>query len=56
MMKVETGLMGDYYTLLYNTYCKVEDWEDIRPASLEVAYKILKENGIQPSSGEQLPL
>ena len=56
MIKVETGLEGDYYTLLYNTYCKVEDWEDIRPASLEVAYKILKENGIQPSSGEQLPL
>ena len=57
MIKIEGGLFnGDQYTLLYNTYCKVEDWEDIRPASLEVAYKILKENGIQPFSGEQLPL
>ena len=57
MIKVDGGVFnGDQYTLLYNTYCKVEDWEDIGPGSLEIAYKILVENGIQPFSGEQLPL
>ncbi len=56
LIKIDGGFSGDQYTLLYNTYCKVEDWEDIRSASLEIAYKILKENDIQPFSGEQLPL
>jgi small conductance mechanosensitive channel len=50
------GFAGDQYTLLYNTYCNIEDWEKVRGASLEVAFKLLMENGIQPFSGELLPL
>jgi hypothetical protein len=50
------GFAGDQYTLLYNTYCNIEDWEKVRGASLEVAFTLLMENGIQPFSGELLPL
>ena len=56
MDKVSGGFAGDQYILLYNTYCNIEDWEEVRGASLEVAYKILMENGIQPFSGELLPI
>ena len=56
MDKISGGFSGDQYILLYNTYCNIEDWEEVRGTSLEVAYKLLKENGIQPFSGELLPL
>ncbi len=49
-------LWGGQYILLYNTLCDIRYWEDVRPDSLEVAYKILMENGIQPISGDILPL
>ena len=53
MNKVEgSSLAGEQYILLYNTLCEVKDWENVRAISLEVAYKILVENGIQPVSGE----
>ena len=56
MKTVSGGFVGDQYILLYNTYCAIKDWEDVRRASLEVAYKILTENGIVPFSGDVLPL
>ena len=49
-------LWNGSYILLYNSFCNVEDWEDIRADSLEVAYKILRENGIQPIVGDILDL
>ena len=48
--------MCEQYVLLYNTFCEIKDWEDVRAISLEVAYKILMENGIEPVSGEVRPL
>ena len=56
LIGISGGFAGDQYILLYNTYCNIEDWEEVRGASLEVAYKILMENGIQPFSGELLPI
>ena len=56
MTKVENGFMGEQYVLLYNTLCDVKYWDDVRAISLEVAYKILMENGIKPVSGEVRPL
>ncbi|MER2151597.1 MAG: mechanosensitive ion channel domain-containing protein [Candidatus Limivicinus sp.] len=56
MTKVESGLMGEQYVLLYNTLCMVKDWEDVRAISLEFAFKLLKENGIVAVSGEILPM
>ena len=56
MDKVSGGFAGDQYVLQYKTFCNIENWDDVRGASLEVAYKILMENGIQPFSGELLPL
>ncbi len=56
MDKVEDGFMGKQYVLLYNTFCDVKDWEDVRAISLEIAYKILVENGITPVSGDLRPL
>ena len=56
MDKVSSGVAGDQYVLEYKTFCNIEDWGDVRGASLEVAFKILSENGIQPFSGELLPL
>ena len=57
MYNVEgSELAGKQYILLYNTLCEVKDWEDVRAISLEVAYKILMENGIQPVSGEVQPI
>ena len=56
MDKVCGGISGDQYVLRYNTYCRIENWGAVRGASLEVAYKILMENGIQPFSGELLPI
>ena len=56
MDKVSGGPVGDQYILQYKTFCNIENWDDVRGASLEVAYKILLENGIQPFSGELLPL
>ncbi len=56
MDKVSGGTAGDQYVLQYKTFCNIENWDDVRGASLEVAYKILMENGIQPFSGELLPL
>jgi hypothetical protein len=56
MDKVSGGFAGDQYILQYKTFCNIENWDDVRGASLEVAYKILMENGIQPFSGELLPL
>ena len=55
MTKVEDGFCKQY-VLLYNTLCDVKYWDDVRAISLEVAYKILMENGIQPVSGEVRPL
>ena len=49
-------LWGGQYILLYNTLCEIQDWETVRAESLEIAYKILLENGIQPISGDLLPL
>ena len=54
MDKVSGGFAGDQYILMFSTYCNIEDWDGARGASLEVAYKILMENGIQPFSGERL--
>ncbi len=57
MVKVEgSSLTGEQYVLLYNTLCEIKDWGDVRAISLEVAYKILAENGIQPISGELMPI
>ena len=56
MKQVSGGFSGDQYILLYNTYCNIKDWEDVRRSSLEVAFKILTENGIMPFSGKILPL
>ena len=56
MDKVSGGFAGDQYVLQYKTFCNIENWDEVRGASLEVAYKILMENGIQPFSGELLPL
>ena len=56
MDKVNGGFAGDQYVLQYYTYCNIEDWEEVRAISLEVAFKILMENGIQPFSGELLPI
>ncbi|MBR2675522.1 MAG: mechanosensitive ion channel [Solobacterium sp.] len=55
MTKVEDGFCKQY-VLLYNTLCDVKYWDNVRAISLEVAYKILMENGIQPISGEVRPL
>ncbi len=49
-------LWGGQYILLYNTLCEIQDWGTVRAESLEIAYKILLENGIQPISGDLLPL
>ena len=56
MDKITGGFYGDQYILAYKTYCNIEDWGTVRGASLEVAYTLLMENGIQPFSGELLPL
>ena len=56
MDKISGGFYGDQYILLYNTYCNIEDWEDVRTLSLDIAFRILTENGIMPFSGETLSL
>lgn len=56
MDKISGGFYGDQYILLYKTYCNIKDWEDVRTLSLDIAFRILTENGIMPFSGDIMNL
>lgn len=47
---------GGQYVLLFAVFCDIDDWEEIRAASMEICYKIYTENGIRPVSGELIEL
>ena len=47
---------GGQYELVFGTFCQIAAWENVQGGSLELTYKILKENNIKPISGNLLPL